>query len=243
MLAGVGHVACWTQAPCPHLNHNVRPIKKTHVLLWRPVGLEELILLFEASMAVFPPRLSEQPIFYPVLNFEYAKQIAREWNTKSGSFAGYVTRFEVQDEYIGQFERRIVGGREHEELWVPADRLNEFNSHLEGTVLVEAAYFGPGFQGCVPSQFGLRGRNADEQLTALVGTLEYSGMDFHGEINANSTAIFVNYPYWQCCDIDCLGLSEQQRTTTCDAIEKVWMQTDRPATLTRRASRLTMGWS
>lgn len=28
----------------------------------------------------FPPRLLDQPFFYPVLNEEYASQIARKWN-------------------------------------------------------------------------------------------------------------------------------------------------------------------
>jgi hypothetical protein len=59
--------------------------------LWRPVGLEELALLFDSGMRAFPPRLPEQPIFYPVLNPEYAAQIAREWNTQEGAAAGYVT--------------------------------------------------------------------------------------------------------------------------------------------------------
>ena len=39
----------------------------------------------------FPPRLPEQPIFYPVLTEDYARQIARDWNVLA-SGAGYVTR-------------------------------------------------------------------------------------------------------------------------------------------------------
>jgi hypothetical protein len=41
-----------------------------------------------------PPRLPEQPIFYPVLNEEYAPMIARDWNVKQ-SGTGYVTRFSL----------------------------------------------------------------------------------------------------------------------------------------------------
>ena len=55
------------------------------MMLYRPVGLHELKLIAEAEYKAFPPRLPEQPIFYPVLNFEYAEQIARDWNTKSNS--------------------------------------------------------------------------------------------------------------------------------------------------------------
>ncbi len=52
------------------------------VTLFRPVGQNELNLIKESGYKAFPPRLPEQPIFYPVLNEEYATQIARDWNTK-----------------------------------------------------------------------------------------------------------------------------------------------------------------
>jgi hypothetical protein len=59
--------------------------------LFRPVGLHELALIWDSGMRQFPPRLPQQPIFYPVANTEYATQIARDWNTKDSSFTGYVT--------------------------------------------------------------------------------------------------------------------------------------------------------
>jgi hypothetical protein len=51
----------------------------------------------ELDLIESTPRLDWQPIFYPVLNREYAVQIARDWNTKdaaSGYVVGYVLRFE-----------------------------------------------------------------------------------------------------------------------------------------------------
>jgi hypothetical protein len=48
----------------------------------RPVGPEELRLIAASGYREFPPRLPEQPIFYPVMNEEYATQIARDWNVK-----------------------------------------------------------------------------------------------------------------------------------------------------------------
>ena len=104
--------------------------------LFRPVGLKEPRLIFETEMTAFPPRLPEQPIFYPVLNAPYAIKIARDWNTKSAMRAGYVTEFEVEDAYGSRCEPRIVGSREHEELWVPAEELAEFNSHIHGKIHV-----------------------------------------------------------------------------------------------------------
>src|SRR6266545_4345683 len=49
------------------------------------------------------PRLPEQPIFYPVLNEQYATQIARDWNVKD-SGAGYVTRFHVRKEFVANIQ-------------------------------------------------------------------------------------------------------------------------------------------
>ena len=102
-------------------------------------------MIAKTGYKAYPPRLPEQPIFYPVLNFEYAEQIARDWNTKSSNFAGFVTRFEVDDMYAAKFPVQVVGGQTHQELWVPADELAEFNSHIIGEIEVLASYYGEQF--------------------------------------------------------------------------------------------------
>ena len=79
--------------------------------------------------------MPEQPIFYPVTNEDYAVQIARDWNVKA-SGSGFVTRFEVDAEYAARFPKKIVGGRLHQELWVPAEKLSEFNSKIVGRIQV-----------------------------------------------------------------------------------------------------------
>ncbi len=106
------------------------------ITLYRPVGPEELALIEASGWKAFPPRLPEQPIFYPVTNEGYAAQIARDWNTRHGSKKGFVTRFDVDSDYAGKFDCKIVGGREHEELWVPAEELEEFNRHIVGRIEV-----------------------------------------------------------------------------------------------------------
>ena len=58
------------------------------MILYRPVGESELILIAESKYTAFPPRLPEQPIFYPVLNEQYAAEIAKRWNTKDKN-SGY----------------------------------------------------------------------------------------------------------------------------------------------------------
>ena len=109
--------------------------------LYRPVGTAELELISSSGYKKFPPRLPEQPIFYPVLNEKYAREIAKKWNVKStDDRRGYVTRFEVADEYISRFEVQTVGRSYHQELWVPAEELEEFNSHIIGRIEVIAEF-------------------------------------------------------------------------------------------------------
>jgi len=113
-------------------------------LLFRPVGPKELALIAKSGFAEFPPRLEGQPYFYPVQNEEYARQIARDWNAKSPEIgAGFVTRFRVQTDYLTRFELRTVGGAIHQEYWIPAEELPEFNRNIVGTIEVIAEFRGP----------------------------------------------------------------------------------------------------
>ncbi len=109
--------------------------------LYRPVGPEELALIRDNGFRAFPPRLPEQPIFYPVLNEEYATQIARGWNVPA-SGAGFVTRFRVRADFAHRYPVQTVGGSVHQELWVPADELSEFNANLVGLIEVVAEFRG-----------------------------------------------------------------------------------------------------
>jgi len=111
--------------------------------LFRPVGSKELQLIREANFRAFPPRLPGQPIFYPVLNEEYATQIARDWNAKnSEEKVGYVTRFRVRSEYLARFEVHTVGSSVHREYWLPAEELAEFNANIVGPIEVIAEFHG-----------------------------------------------------------------------------------------------------
>ena len=105
------------------------------VILFRPTGPEELNLVKQSSYKEWPPRLPEQPIFYPVLDEEYAIQIPRDWNAKECGF-GYVTRFEVDANYLVQFEVQKVGGHNHLEYWIPAEELGTFNQNIIGEIHV-----------------------------------------------------------------------------------------------------------
>ena len=109
------------------------------VTLWRPVGPKELELIRQTGMRAFPPRLPEQPIFYPVRTEEYAVKIARDWNV-AASGIGFVTRFQVKRSFIDRFEVKEAGGRSHLEYWIPADDLEAFNEAIVGLIEVVSSF-------------------------------------------------------------------------------------------------------
>jgi hypothetical protein len=107
----------------------------TTITLYRPVGPAELALIRESGWRAFPPRLPDQPIFYPVTNHEYAAQIARDWNVKADG-AGFVTRFAINAAFLRRFPEQKVGGAIHTEFWIPAADLPEFNANIVGVIEV-----------------------------------------------------------------------------------------------------------
>jgi hypothetical protein len=109
------------------------------VTLWRPIGPAELELIRQTGMRAFPPRLPEQPIFYPVLSKEYAIKIARDWNVPAYG-RGYVTEFKVAKWFIEKYTVHDAGGSGHQEYWIPADDLPAFNSALFGEIEVVAEF-------------------------------------------------------------------------------------------------------
>jgi hypothetical protein len=114
-------------------------MKMASVTLYRPVGHRELALIAASGWREFPPRLPEQPIFYPVTNEAYAIQIARDWNVK-GSGAGFVTKFDVVADYLSRYRKEQVGGEIHTEYWIPAEELPEFNRNIICKIVVTAEF-------------------------------------------------------------------------------------------------------
>ncbi len=109
------------------------------VILYRPVGSQELALTAAGGFREFPPRLTGQPIFDSVLNADYAGQIAREWNVPA-SGAGYVVRFAAAKVFAGCYPVRTVGASVHQELWIPAEELAEMNRNIAGKIEIVAEF-------------------------------------------------------------------------------------------------------
>lgn len=117
--------------------------------LYRPVGEKEMVLIIENGYKKFPPRLEWQPIFYPVLDLDYASEIAEKWNTRDefGNYLGFVTRFDVSEEIAHQYPAQNVGARNHNELWVPSEELEAFNQAIVGNIEVIKVFVGNDFKG------------------------------------------------------------------------------------------------
>ena len=109
------------------------------ITLWRPVGPEELRLIEQSGMTAFPPRLPEQPIFYPVTTKDYAVKIARDWNVPA-SGSGFVTKFEVQKAFLDRYEIQDAGGKAHQEYWIPAEDIDAFNRAIVGKIEVVRSF-------------------------------------------------------------------------------------------------------
>ncbi|MBO6603246.1 MAG: ADP-ribosylation/crystallin J1 [Roseicyclus sp.] len=112
------------------------------MILFRPTGLKELVLVRDSGWRTWPPRLPDQPIFYPVTTQTYAEKIARDWNSvlPAPDDLGFVTRFEITPDMAARYPVQQAGGREHEELWVPAENLGAFNQGIVGQIELVGAF-------------------------------------------------------------------------------------------------------
>lgn len=109
------------------------------VTLYRATGPKELSLVKKSGFKKWPSRLPEQPIFYPVTNEKYAKEIAIKWNKKD-SKVGYVTKFEIKKDFMDRYKIQKVGGKNHTEWWIPAEDLEKLNANIVGLIEVIGEY-------------------------------------------------------------------------------------------------------
>ena len=91
-------------------------------------------MVIQSGYSKWPPRLPEQPIFYPVTNEPYAREI-NQWNlSQYGN--GSITKFEVKKSFVDRYDIKQVGGRHHTEWWIPAEELEELNNNIIGLIEV-----------------------------------------------------------------------------------------------------------
>jgi hypothetical protein len=109
------------------------------ITLYRPTGPEELRLVEESGWQSWPPRLPEQPIFYPVTNERYAREITEQWNVPERG-VGFVTKFEVRKSFMDRYEVKCVGAKYHTEWWIPDADLEELNRNIVGRIEIIGEY-------------------------------------------------------------------------------------------------------
>ena len=105
------------------------------VTMYRPVGPVELQLVHDSGDKLWPPRLPDQPIFYPVTNQKYAAEIAQQWNVRDSGY-GAVTRFAVRRKFVDRYDVQQVGASHHTEWWIPAEDIDELNRNIVGSIEV-----------------------------------------------------------------------------------------------------------
>ena len=145
----------------------------TSVDLFRPVGLYELALIQQADYRRYPPRLPEQPIFYPVLDRGYAEEIASRWNPPdpNSGYMGAVTRVTVPTEAIASYPEQVVGDSHHRELWVPAAEQAALEDRFLAPIEVLAAWVGERMGEALPGWDGVAGELPEAELPELLAAI------------------------------------------------------------------------
>ena len=112
---------------------------KPIITLYRPVNKNELDLIENSGWKSFPPRLPEQPVFYPVTNLAYAEQITKEWNVPAYG-EGYVVEFDLPAAFLSKYNVENVGGEIHNEYWIPAEELKDMNVNIIGLIRLVSTF-------------------------------------------------------------------------------------------------------
>jgi len=114
-------------------------IEDGHVVMYRPTGPEEYQLIADSGFTKWPPRLEGQPIFYPVTNEKYAREITEQWNIRD-SGVGYVFKFLVEKSFVEGYNVEKVGGKDHTEWWIPSEKMDDLNKAIVGKIKMIGRY-------------------------------------------------------------------------------------------------------
>jgi hypothetical protein len=99
------------------------------IILYKPVNQKELDLIKQSGWKGFPIRGGEQNIFYPVRDEAYTAQITKEWNVPAYGVS-YIVRCKVSNEFVNKYKIAKVGALRLNELLVPSEEMEEFNTNI-----------------------------------------------------------------------------------------------------------------
>ena len=164
-----------------------------------------------------------QPIFYPVLNKDYATQIARDWNTKdeNSEFAGFVLEFEIEDLYISKFEIHQAGSAVHQEFWIPAEELDLFNQNIQKNILLVESYYGKDYIGKPLINTPLRNKDYHDQMICFRSLKESNAMDYTCEVLAQWKIISQNYFLWRKNDFLSSDICNSDKENLLESMRKI----------------------
>jgi hypothetical protein len=108
--------------------------------LFRPVGFGELQLVRNSGWTRFPPRLPDEPIFYPIGDEDDAIQIARTWSLKTG-VSCYVLRFAVDVTFLTRHPLQRARNAAQREYRILAGGLEELDDHILGAIELIASFY------------------------------------------------------------------------------------------------------
>jgi len=104
--------------------------------LFRAVGEKEFRLIQQNGFKGFPARMPGRRKMNLAPDKEYAMQIALKRNTEDRR--NYILEFEADDNYIFWFGTKTADG--HQEYNIPAEQIDEFNSHITGLISVAGVF-------------------------------------------------------------------------------------------------------
>lgn len=194
--------------------------------LYRPVGFKEMCLILDTENRCFPPRLASQPIFYPVLNVDYATEIAQKWNTtdRSSGYVGYITEFQIDDNYISSAEIHTVGSSIHQEFWIPAESLDEFNKHITKSILITDACYGSDFEGKSTENTLFKEKSYIEQFVCLDQKMSSNPAEYISHILSEWKTITLNYLLWKSLDFFSYGISDSKKHLLIQSIKTILIE-------------------
>ena len=105
--------------------------------LYRPVGSTELVAIQRSGNQRFPrgssgSRTSSPCAPAPTPSASPVKRRLRQ--------PGYVTRFEVRQDFLARYAVHVIDARVHEEYRIPAEDLEAFNDAIVGPIEVVSEY-------------------------------------------------------------------------------------------------------
>lgn len=131
-----------------------------------------------------------------------------------------MTEFDINEEYVSKYEPHIVGSAQHEELWVPAEKLSEFNLQIVAPIRISHAFYGEQYIG---KNNKMEDASYIEQFILFRNLKNYNLMDFSYSIQESWKAVAFNYIAWSNYDYT-QDIEEIEKKSLLQEIKEILIQ-------------------